>query len=104
MLNLISSAALQSRQSGIPIKDPNGTPASESQIQEEKGSDAYTKGMEAIAGGGNQVRNITVNIAKLIESQNINTTNLTEGSPQIQQKVEEALIRAISGTEQMISQ
>ncbi len=60
--------------------------------------------MEAIAGGGNQVRNITVNIAKLIESQNINTTNLTEGSPQIQQKVEEALIRAISGTEQMISQ
>ena len=49
------------------------------------------------------MRNITVNITKLIESQNINTTNLTEGAGQVQQKVEEALIRAIAGTEQMMA-
>ena len=66
-------------------------------------NDPLSKGMDSVSGGGNQIRNITVNIAKLIESQNINATTLTEASPQIQQKVEEALIRAISGTEQMLA-
>jgi hypothetical protein len=64
--------------------------------------DPYKKGSDSIAGGGNAIRNITVNITKLIESQNINTKNITEGQADIQRLVEEALIRAIAGTEQML--
>lgn len=64
--------------------------------------DPYKKGSDSIAGGGNAIRNITVNITKLIESQNINTKNITEGQADIQRLVEEALMRAIAGTEQMM--
>jgi len=60
-------------------------------------------GIDSIAGGGNQVKNITVNIGKLIETQQVNTQNIKEGTPEIQRLVEEALIRAVAGTEQMIS-
>lgn len=67
------------------------------------GDDSMSKGIDSITGGGNQIRNITVNITKLIENQNISTTNLSEGSVQIKEKVEEALIRAIAGTEQMLA-
>ena len=66
--------------------------------------DTTSKGIDSISGGGNAIRNITVNIQKLIETQQINTQNLTEGTTQVQQLVEAALIRAVSGTEQMISQ
>ena len=102
MLNLISSTALQSRRKGIPIIDPNAPVPDPTQPPPDP-NDPLQNGLNSVSGGGNQIRNITVNIAKLIESQNINTKNLTEGSPQIQQKVEEALIRAISGTEQMLA-
>ena len=61
------------------------------------------EGLGGVAGGGNAIRNITVNIQKLIETQQINTQNLTEGTTQVQQLVEAALIRAVSGTEQMLA-
>ena len=65
--------------------------------------DKTTNGLNSVAGGGNAIRNITVNIQKLIETQQINTQNLTEGTTQVQQLVEAALIRAVSGTEQMLA-
>lgn len=64
---------------------------------------ALAEGLNSVSGGGNAIRNITVNITKLIESQNINTKNITESQGDIQRLVEEALIRAIAGTEQMLS-
>ncbi len=64
---------------------------------------ALADGLNSVSGGGNAIRNITVNIGKLIETQQVNTQNIKEGTPEIQRLVEEALIRAVAGTEQMIS-
>lgn len=93
----IFTAAKEERAKGLITKTPPRTDS------EGTSDDTFKNGLNSVSGGGNQVRNITVNITKLIESQNINTTNLTEGSMQVQQKVEEALIRAIAGTEQMMA-
>lgn len=62
-----------------------------------------TSSINAIAGGGAQVRNITVNISKLIESQNITTSTVKESATDIQRLVEEAIIRAVSGAEQTLA-
>ncbi|MCX6232437.1 MAG: phage tail tape measure protein [Bacteroidetes bacterium] len=63
----------------------------------------FKSGFDGISGGGSQVRNITVNITKLIEKQIIQSSNLTEAAGTIQAQVEEALIRAISGAEQVLA-
>ncbi|BDX39322.1 hypothetical protein CYCD_26770 [Tenuifilaceae bacterium CYCD] len=60
-------------------------------------------GIDSISGGGNAVRNITVNIGKLIETQEINTQTIKESMPEIQRLVEDAIIRAVAGTEQMMA-
>lgn len=78
-------------------------PGYTSETNAEDPTDPLNKGLQSVAGGGNAIRNITVNITKLIESQNINTKNLTEGQADIQRLVEEALMRAIAGTEQMLN-
>lgn len=67
------------------------------------GASGLTSSINAIAGGGTQVRNITVNIAKLIESQNITTSTIKESATDIQRIVEEAMIRAVSGAEQTLA-
>lgn len=94
----IQKLAVQARATKEPIQQPN-TIESDSTTDN---NDSLTKGLKSVAGGGNAIRNITVNITKLIESQNINTKNITEGQADIQRLVEEALIRAIAGTEQML--
>jgi len=60
-------------------------------------------GINGITGGGKSVKNITVNIQKLVESISVNSTTLKEGLGDIQRMVEEALIRAIQGSEIAIS-
>ena len=94
----IYNVAKNNREKGI---SPNIPGLGEQTTQEDK---KLQEGLNGIAGGGNAIRNITVNIQKLIETQQINTQNLTEGTSQIQQLVEAALIRAVAGTEQMIAQ
>lgn len=100
-LGRIESVGYEARKLGVSPERPDWATRDDAVTPDP--NDPLQNGLNSVSGGGNQIRNITVNIAKLIESQNINTKNLTEGSPQIQQKVEEALIRAISGTEQMLA-
>lgn len=61
------------------------------------------QGLSDVSGGGKSVRNVTVNITKLVESININTTNLKEGSAEIKKQIEEYLLRAIQGSEIALS-
>jgi TP901 family phage tail tape measure protein len=61
-----------------------------------------SKGLSGISGGGTQTKNVTVNINKLVESIINNTTNLNEALPEIEEKISEALVRAIAGAEQVI--
>jgi tape measure domain-containing protein len=60
-------------------------------------NDKAKEGIDNITGGGSKQTNITLNVAKLVESLTISTTNLSEGADEIQDKVNEALLRAISG-------
>lgn len=97
-LKEIQKSSLDLRKSGLNLPGANGIDNSTG-VTDSK----LTNGIDSISGGGNAIRNITVNIQKLIETQQINTQNLTEGTTQIQQLVEAALIRAVAGTEQMMA-
>ena len=98
----IYSRAAESRKHNIPIQPPEWRKKEEETPPPPDPKDPMNNGLNSVAGGGNAIRNITVNITKLIESQNINTKNITESQGDIQRLVEEALIRAIAGTEQML--
>lgn len=58
-------------------------------------------GVNSITGGGSKQTNITINVGKLVEGLNINTTNLKESSAKIQQEVEKALLRVLNSANQM---
>ena len=60
-------------------------------------------GVNAITSGGKSVRNVEVNIGKLVEAINVYASNVKESASDIQKIVEEALIRAINGSEIAIS-
>lgn len=65
------------------------------------GDDKITNGLEGISGGG--VKNVTVNIAKMIETFSINTTSVKESTGDIKRVIEETMVRAVAGAEQTIS-
>jgi len=69
----------------------------------EDASAAVSAGINSIAGGGQMVRNITVNISKMVESINIHTTETRQELGDIERKIEEYLIRAINGAEMAVS-
>lgn len=58
-------------------------------------------GITSVASGG--TRNVTVTIQRLIENMTISTTNLTETGSKIKQEVESAIIKAVAGSEQILS-
>ena len=64
---------------------------------------AVSAGINSIAGGGQTVRNITVNISKMVEAINIHTTETRQELGDIERKIEEYLIRAINGAEMAVS-
>lgn len=97
----IYEQVLGSRSSGLAIPRPTFDGKDNNEVGKSQ-DDSLEMGLNSVAGGGNAIRNITVNITKLIESQNINTKNISEGQADIQRLVEEALMRAIAGTEQML--
>lgn len=95
----IMRSAQENRARGIiPVK-PGTNPDGQTTATD----GALADGLNSVSGGGNAVRNITVNIGKLIETQQINSTTIKESMPEIQRLVEEALIRSVAGTEQMIA-
>jgi TP901 family phage tail tape measure protein len=66
------------------------------------GGTDVSKGLQDIAGGGTQLKNVTVNIEKLNESININTTNFSDSASDIEKKLTELLVRSVSGAEQVL--
>lgn len=100
MLFEIMGTAQENRAKGI-IPERPGT--SESDNSTTEADNKLADGLGSVAGGGNAVRNITVNIGKLIETQQINSQTVREAAPEIQRLVEEALIRAVAGSEQMMA-
>lgn len=54
-------------------------------------------------GGGAQQKTVNVHIGSLIEEQSISTQTLRESMPDIQRMVEEAIIRAVGGAEQILA-
>lgn len=99
-LSEIIRTARGNRSKGI-IPERPGT--SESDNSTTEADNKLADGLSSVAGGGNAVRNITVNIGKLIETQQINSQTVREAAPEIQRLVEEAIIRAVAGSEQMMS-
>lgn len=62
-----------------------------------------TDGINTIAGGGKSVRNVTVNIAKLVEAINIHTSQAQSELPNIEEMITRALVRAVGGAEISLS-
>lgn len=53
-------------------------------------------GIAGVAGDSRAARNVTISVGKLIESLNINTTNLRESGQRIQEEVTRALLTALN--------
>jgi TP901 family phage tail tape measure protein len=62
-----------------------------------------TDGINAVSGGGKSVRNVTVNIQKLVEGITINTSEVAGEMPDIEEMVTRALVRAVGGAEISLS-
>jgi len=66
------------------------------------GGDSGTdKMLSGISGGG--ARNITVTINKMVETFNVNTTNINDSADKVKEDIERTLVRAVAGAEQTIS-
>lgn len=59
-------------------------------------------GLESISGGGAQVRNVIVNITKMVENINIHAASVKESGSEMVRDVEEIMLRAINGGEQAL--
>lgn len=62
-----------------------------------------SKGLESVSGGGKEIRNVIVNIDKLVESFNFTTNNPAMSAAEIKMMVEDALLRAINGAEHSLA-
>lgn len=63
--------------------------------------DEVSKMLNGVSGGGTQMKNITVNIQKLVEQINYNSS-VSESANDVKSVVEELLIRAVAGAEQAL--
>lgn len=59
-------------------------------------------GLDSISGGGTQVRNVIVNITKMVETINIHAASVKESGNEMVRDVEEIMLRAINGGEQAL--
>lgn len=57
---------------------------------------AITDTTKGIAEGGSRPTNINITLGNLVETLNVNTTNLREGANEIEQQVREALLRVLN--------
>lgn len=81
------------------LVDANQNMANTASGRGTKGAGATKKGIEGVAGGGSQVKNITINIQSLIKENKIIANNVTEGTDKTIRILEEAMIRLIQGAE-----
>ena len=66
------------------------------------GSGSLTSGLNGVAGGGTQVKNVSVIIQKMVETLSVHAGSVKESSGEIKRIVEETLLRAINGAEQVV--
>jgi tape measure domain-containing protein len=57
--------------------------------------------IKGINGGGHQVRNITINVGKLVEQLSIQTTNIKEGTGQIRDMIQAELLQLLNSANQV---
>ena len=55
--------------------------------------------IDSVAGGGKSVRNVYVNITKLVENLTVQASTVKESAHDIERMVQEYLLRAIHGSE-----
>lgn len=67
------------------------------------GGSAVSEDMLKVLGGGSQQKTVNVHIGSLIDNQTIQSATLPESLPDITRIVEEAIIRAVGGAEQMLA-
>lgn len=60
-----------------------------------------TTAISGVTGGGHKQTHITINVGKLNEQININTTNLREGGEKVAAQMEELLLRILNSANQM---
>jgi len=84
------------KQNAAEVVDPNNPEGGGT-------NSSITAGLNDISGGGSKATSITITIQKLNENININTTTLSESTPDIENKLTEALVRAVGGAEQMLN-
>lgn len=60
-------------------------------------------GINEVSGGGKSVRNVTVNISKLIETINLRMADSGANADQLTRMIEDAVVRAIAGAEMTLS-
>lgn len=67
------------------------------------GESKIKAGINSINETGRSVRNVTVNIGKLVEGITINPANIKESTQDIMRLIEDALVRAVNGGEEAIA-
>lgn len=83
---------------------PNGTAAAVPSVEVPKtdptgGTLSSAKGGTSGDGGAGKIRNITINIEKLVERMELHTATISEGTEQIKERVLEALMGALNDTQ-----
>lgn len=73
-------------------------------LADQTSKEVAKKAGQGVVGGEGKVTNITINMQNLVGTISISATNIQEGSDDIQARVEEALLRALHGTEAKVAQ
>ena len=66
---------------------------------EGEGTKATRDGVSQVVGGGQQVKNVTVNIQSLVRELVVNTNSVREGAVDIKRQIEQGIIQAVNGAE-----
>jgi hypothetical protein len=86
---------LQEATKGKKSAFPTGGVAAMGAPQDE----AAMAGLKESASAGRSVRNVTVNVTKLVEQLNIHTTNIKEGAQDIKKQIEEVFVAMVRDAE-----
>lgn len=83
-----------------PKADPMSDPYAKLFGDKDKKDKSTSAGSSGISDGGGRVRNVTINIAKLVERIEVRTSgNVKDGLNSIQAQVEEAIVSMVRGSE-----
>ena len=78
--------------SNVNFGEKNGTKPTDDQTASK---------IKGINGGGHQVRNITINVGKLVEQLSIHTTTVKEGTGQMRDMIQAELLQLLNSVNQV---